>query len=107
MLFLNARTAMTAVQAGHVKAVAVTGPTRLAGFPDVPTLKESGFPGIGTCHWHGLFASSRTPDEIVRVLHRAVTRALNLDEVRALLPAGGRVTPARLLQFVELRQERA
>ena len=110
MLFLNTRTARTAVHASHIKAVAVTGPTRLAGFPDVPTLEESGFPGIGTCHWHGLFASSRTPDEIVRVLHHAVTRTLHLDKVRALFEsAGGRATPsASPLQFVEeLRRERA
>jgi tripartite-type tricarboxylate transporter receptor subunit TctC len=110
MLFLNARTASMAVHAGHVKPVAVTGPIRLAGFPHVPTLEESGFRGIGTRHWHGLFASSRTPVEIVRRLHHAVTHSLNRDEVRALFErAGGRVAlSASPRQFAEeLRQERA
>lgn len=110
MLFLNARTAGMAAGAGQVKPLAVTGPTRLAGFPDVPTLEELGFPGIGTRHWHGLFASSRMPGEIVGLLYGAVTRALNDDEIRARFErAGARVSPsASARQFAEeLHEERA
>jgi len=110
MLFLNVRTASMAAGAGHVTPLAVTGPTRLPAFPDVPTLEESGFSGIGTRHWHGLFASSRTSGEIVDLLHGAVTRALNSDEVRARFEwVGARVaTSASPRQFAEeLREERA
>jgi tripartite-type tricarboxylate transporter receptor subunit TctC len=95
MIFLNARTAGMAIEAGKIKALAVTGPTRLAGLPGVPTMAESGFAGIGTSHWHGLFASSRVPAEVVRLLHASVVRALDSDEARAAFgKAGARLVPS-------------
>lgn len=95
MVFLNTRTAGMAITAGRIKALAVTGPSRLAAFPIVPTMDECGFKGIGTSHWHGLFASSKTSAEIVRLLHLAVVRALNSDEVRTTFGnAGARVVPS-------------
>ncbi|MEO7405340.1 MAG: tripartite tricarboxylate transporter substrate-binding protein, partial [Burkholderiales bacterium] len=53
------------VKAGKVKALAVTGGKRSPGFPEVPTLAESGFPGYETYEWYGLFAPAKTPREIV------------------------------------------
>lgn len=95
MIFLNARTAGMAINAGKIKALAVTGPSRLAGFPDVPTMAESGFKGIGTSHWHGLFASRRTPAEVVRLLHASVVQALDSDEAKAAFgKAGARLVPS-------------
>ncbi len=95
MVFLNVRTAGMGIAAGKVKALAVTGPTRVAAFPDVPTMEESGFPGIGTSHWHGLFASSRTPAEIVDLLHRTAVRALSTEEAKAVFEkVGARVAPS-------------
>jgi tripartite-type tricarboxylate transporter receptor subunit TctC len=95
MVFLNVRTAGMGIKAGKVKALAVTGTSRLAGFPDVLTMGESGFQGIGTSHWHGLFASSRTPAEVVRQLHGTVVRALNADETKAVFETvGARVAPS-------------
>jgi tripartite-type tricarboxylate transporter receptor subunit TctC len=75
MVFLNARTSRRGIQAGAIKPLAVAGPVRLAGFPDVPTMSEAGFAGIGTPHWQGLFAPGGTPTEIVDLLHRTVVRA--------------------------------
>jgi tripartite-type tricarboxylate transporter receptor subunit TctC len=83
MVFLNARTSGMAAQAGKVKALAVTGSKRLSHFPEVPTMAQSGFPGIGTTHWHGLFTSADTPEEIVRLLHGVVVRAMNTNEIAA------------------------
>ncbi len=58
-------------------------------------MAESGFPGIGTMHWHGLFTTDGTPDEIVRRLHRAVVEALSSEEVKATLEnTGARVIPS-------------
>jgi tripartite-type tricarboxylate transporter receptor subunit TctC len=85
MVFLNARTAGNAIRAGKLKALAVTGLSRLKTFPEVPTMAEAGFPGIGTAHWHGLFASDKVPEEIVRLLHRSVVQAFGAEEVRAAL----------------------
>lgn len=83
MVFLNARTSGMAAQAGKVKALAVTGSKRLSNFPEVPTMEQSGFPGIGTTHWQGLFTSAETPEEIVRRLHSVVVRAMNVKEITA------------------------
>jgi len=95
MLFLNARTAGLAARARKVKALAVTGSSRLSNLPEVPTMAESGFPGIGSTHWQGLFMSNGTPDEIVRLLHRAVVRALSGNEIKATFAnMGARVTPS-------------
>ncbi len=110
MVFLNARTAGRGIRAGTIKALAVAGPVRLAGFPSVPTMAESGFAGIGTPHWQGLFAPGGTPAEIVRLLHRTVGQALAAAEVRvAFEPVDVRVTPsASPEQFAaEIRAERA
>jgi tripartite-type tricarboxylate transporter receptor subunit TctC len=95
MLFLNAWTAGRAIRAGKIKGLAVTGPERLAGFPELPTMREAGFPGIGTSHWHGLFASSRVPADLLAHLHASVLRTLDTEEVRsAFETAGARVVPS-------------
>lgn len=95
MVFLNVRTAGMAAQAGRVKALAVTGPRRVPTFPDVPTMGESGYENIGTTHWHGLFAPSRTPSPIVRLLHATAVQALEADEAKAAFrKAGARVAPS-------------
>jgi len=95
MIFLNARTAGRAIQAGRIRGLAVTGPDRLAGFPEIPTMAEAGFAGIGTSHWHGLFASRRVPPEIVSRLHVSVVRALDSEEARSTFGnAGARLVPS-------------
>jgi tripartite-type tricarboxylate transporter receptor subunit TctC len=95
MVFLNARTSRRGIEAGAIKPLAVAGPVRLAGFPDVPTMSEAGFPGIGTPHWQGLFAPGGTSAEIVALLHRTVRQALGAPEVRAAFePVDVRVTPS-------------
>ena len=95
MVFLNARTSRRGIEAGSIKPLAVAGPVRLSGFPDVPTMGEAGFEGIGTPHWQGLFAPGGTPTEVVALLHRTAVRALGAPEVRAAFePVDVRVTPS-------------
>jgi tripartite-type tricarboxylate transporter receptor subunit TctC len=79
--FLNAATASANV--GKFKPLAVFGPSRLANFPNVPTMAEAGFEGIGTGNWQGLFAPRRTPSAIVQLLHRSVIAAMNTDRAKA------------------------
>jgi tripartite-type tricarboxylate transporter receptor subunit TctC len=110
MVFLNARTSRRGIQAGAIKPLAVAGPVRLTGFPDVPTMAECGFPGIGTPHWQGLFAPGGTPAGIVGLLHRTVVQALGVAEVRAAFePVDVRVTPSRSPEAfaAEIRAEQA
>jgi tripartite-type tricarboxylate transporter receptor subunit TctC len=110
MVFLNARTSRRGIRDSAIRPLAVSGPVRLAGFPDVPTMAECGFPGIGTPHWQGLFAPGRTPAGIVRVLHRAAVRALEAPGLRAAFEAVDvRVTPSASPEefAAEIRAERA
>jgi tripartite-type tricarboxylate transporter receptor subunit TctC len=64
------------VRAGSIKAYAVTGETRLAAAPDIPTFAEMGLPAVSFPSWHGLFAPGGTPKEIIGRLNAAVVDAL-------------------------------
>jgi tripartite-type tricarboxylate transporter receptor subunit TctC len=57
-------------------------PKRLAEFPNVPTMKEAGFPDVGTVAWNGLFAPAATPKPILEALHKIVLKALQSPEVQ-------------------------
>ena len=70
------------IKAGTVHPIAAVTEKRLAALPDVPTLAEAGFPGVGTGNWSALFAPAATPPDIIKVLHRAFTDAVNDNFVR-------------------------
>jgi len=68
-------TSIALVQAGRVKALASSTPTRLPQLPDVPTLNEAGYP-FTTYSWYGVFAPGRPPPAIVAKLNEAIQAAL-------------------------------
>ena len=68
-------TSIALVQAGRVKALASSTPTRLPQLPDVPTLNEAGYP-FTTYSWYGVFAPGKTPPAIVAKLNEAIQTAL-------------------------------
>jgi tripartite-type tricarboxylate transporter receptor subunit TctC len=80
---LNVGTASREI--GKYKALAVTGSRRLANFPQVPTMTEAGYAGIGTGMWQGLFAPRGLSPDIVRLLHNAAVEAMSSDESKAAL----------------------
>jgi tripartite-type tricarboxylate transporter receptor subunit TctC len=95
LLFLNVRTAAMGISAGTIRPLAVTGPRRLERWPDVPTMAESGFPGIGITHWHGLFASREVAPDTLRALYKASVDALGAPAVRdAFRDAGALLNPS-------------
>ena len=83
------------VREGKLRALAVTGEARSADFPDVPTMKEIGFPRLTRGFWAGLLAPAGTANEIVTRLNAETNATLVAPEVRASLtkigvePAGG------------------
>lgn len=78
------------IQSGRVKALAVSGPVRLASLPDVPTFTELGLRDMEAVRgWQGVAAPAGTPREIVDKLNAAVVRALASPEVSASYTAQG------------------
>jgi tripartite-type tricarboxylate transporter receptor subunit TctC len=74
--------AMTQVQAGRLKALAVGGAARTSFMPDLPTISESGVPGYVAEFWWGLAAPARTPGDIVNRLAAELGKALKSAELK-------------------------
>jgi tripartite-type tricarboxylate transporter receptor subunit TctC len=73
--FLNLATAGPMVRAGQLRPLAVVTEQRLPEYPDVPTLAELGYPGVGTLQWLALFAPSGVPQDVIETLHKAAVGA--------------------------------
>jgi len=81
----NVASNIGAVRAGQIKAYAVTSEKRLAELPNVPTMAEAGFPGIGSLNWNGLFVPARTPKPIIARLHAVAVAAMKELEAEGVL----------------------
>jgi tripartite-type tricarboxylate transporter receptor subunit TctC len=73
------------LQAGTIKAIAITTLQRTAALPDTPTIAESGFPGFDAATWHAFVAPAGTPKDVMAVLQRAAREALNDPATRKAL----------------------
>jgi tripartite-type tricarboxylate transporter receptor subunit TctC len=90
--FQGIATVTSLVRAGKLRLIGVTTPRRMAQFPDVPTVAESGLPGFEFNSWFTLMAPAGTPKPVIQSLHAAVQKALADPEVREKLNAQG-LTP--------------
>ena len=68
--------ALPLIQSGKLRALAVTGPTRLSALPDVPTVAESGFPGFQVLARWCLAAPAGTPEAVIKKLSDAAQKAV-------------------------------
>lgn len=76
----NAATVTPLVKAGKLKALAVTSEKRMAVLPDVPTMKEAGFEGIGTNAWQALFAPKNVPKDVLDVITKAIHEVMTSEK---------------------------
>jgi tripartite-type tricarboxylate transporter receptor subunit TctC len=105
LAFTGAASALPFIQAGKLRALAVSGLQRSPMFPELPTLDESGLPGYEIVVWYGLLAPAQTPREIVNTLNAALNKMLTEPDVRKRIaqegasPAGG--TPEQFSAFLK------
>ncbi len=83
--FINLSSTTPHIRAGKIKPLATTAPSRVPELPDVPTLAELGYAGIGTNAWQGMFAPAATPKAVVDKLYHAVAAALTRPEMKERL----------------------
>lgn len=95
VMFTTVASATSLIQAGQLKALAVTSAQRTPAFPDLPTVAEAGVPGYAAESWYGLFAPAKTPAAVIGLLNAAADKAIRtpsfdkLVENEGLIMVGG------------------
>jgi tripartite-type tricarboxylate transporter receptor subunit TctC len=92
MMFDTTVVAAPHIQSGKLRAIAVTSASRLASFPDVPTVAESGLPGLANFEvlsWQAIFAPAGTPAPVIDRLHTEIGRILAEPEMQGKLKGFG------------------
>ena len=96
--------ALPLIKAKTLNALGVTGSSRLKALPDVPTIKESGFPEFDSYSWYGLFAPAETPRDIRLKIGAEFNKALQNEEVvnrlAGLSVTAAGTTPEQLAEYV-------
>ena len=98
-------TSLQLVENGKLRALAVAGRTRLAELPNVPTMREAGFPTLATGAWTALLAPRDTRPAIIATLNAATNAALHAEPMKGTLtklgaePRGG--TPQALAEHIQ------
>jgi tripartite-type tricarboxylate transporter receptor subunit TctC len=76
-------TALPHVQSGGIRALATTGPQRSPLLPDLPTVREAGYPTLEATEWFGVFVPANTSPQTVSRLNGAIRMAVSTDAFRA------------------------
>lgn len=110
LTFATLPAALPQVKAGKLDALAVTTKQRSTELPEVPTMTEDkNFPGYEINTWNALMAPAGTPDEVVQVLNKAVTKVLNAGKLQQSFRNEGALpqssTPEELKTFIDQQLE--
>ena len=105
VVFGSPTTVVAHIKAGRMRAVAYTGAQRMASMPEVPTVSESGIPGmVYEASWHGIFAPAATPRAIILRFQSEVAKAMQTPKLSQYItdsghaPIGG--TPEEFRTFL-------
>jgi tripartite-type tricarboxylate transporter receptor subunit TctC len=77
------------IQAGRLRALAVTTPKRVAAMPDMPTFAEAGVKGVVVVNWYGLVAPARTPKSVIERIAKETATAMHSPDMTKRLVAEG------------------
>jgi tripartite-type tricarboxylate transporter receptor subunit TctC len=89
LVFASSPTAVSPVNSGRLRALAVTTARRSKIFPELPTIAEAGVPGYEAHSWYGFVVAAKTPQNIIIRLNREIVQILNkADTSEALLKQG-------------------
>jgi tripartite-type tricarboxylate transporter receptor subunit TctC len=89
LTFTGAPNLIQHVEAGKMRALAVSGSSRLKAAPDVPTVAESGLPGFEASQWYGILVPSGTPKAVVARLNAEIKTAMAAPEIGERLSLEG------------------
>jgi tripartite-type tricarboxylate transporter receptor subunit TctC len=110
LAFMSVSSTAPQIEAGNLRALAVTSTQRTAALPDLPTLQELGFSGYDIGTWWGLFAPAGTPPDIVQKLNDAMHKVVQTPSVKErFAPHGLDATsdsPQEFAAFVKNETER-
>ncbi|NYT63672.1 tripartite tricarboxylate transporter substrate binding protein [Alcaligenaceae bacterium] len=103
---VTASSALPFLQAGTLRALAVTSPQRSPLLPDVASVAEQGWPGYELDQWHGLLAPAGTAPAIIERLNSAIARVMRRTDVEQGLQAlGYDTTISSALEFQTMIQQ--
>ena len=103
--FASVATLNPHLKSGKIRALGVTTLQRSRLQPTLPSLAESGVPGLSLSGWYGLLAPADTAQSVVETLNRAIVRVLHMPEVAARFAADGSEpapgTPDQFRQLID------
>ena len=89
LMFDGMGTSASQINAGNMRALAVTTAKRSPNFPNIPTMKEAGGPDMDVGTWYGWFAPAGTPKEIILRMNKELAIALQSPDIKEIWKAQG------------------
>jgi tripartite-type tricarboxylate transporter receptor subunit TctC len=93
LMFDGMGTSASQINAGNMRALAVTTAKRSPNFPNIPTMKEAGGPDMDVGTWYGWFAPAGTPKEIILRMNKELAIALQSPDIKEIWKAQGAEAP--------------
>ena len=110
VMFTTVASAASLIEAGQLRALAVTSAERSPAFPDLPTVSEAGVPGYDAEAWYGLFAPAGTPADVIERLNQSAAIAVQSEAFKRLVKNEGLIMvaqpPAELDHYLRAEEER-
>jgi len=110
MIFAPSASALPHVQAGRLRALAITTAKRSPAAPEIPTVAEAGVPGYEAFPWYGVLVPARTPPEIISRMHAEIKKVVESREIKQRLAAMGvetaSQTPEEFASYIKVETKK-